>query len=71
MLDKGNSTLFYSENANTTLDKQAAQNQNIIRKWSLRILKMIDLMKPGLSMKKKRFVISLRPIQYLEEVLLF
>lgn len=44
-------------------------NQYIIRKWSLSILEMIELMKPGLSMKKKRFVISLRPIKYLEEVL--
>ena len=61
----------FREDANTTLDKQAAQNQNIIRKWSLSILKTIELMKPGLSMKKKRFVISLCPIQYLEEVLSF
>lgn len=61
----------FREDANTTLDRQAAQNQNIIRKWSLGILKMIEVMKPGLSMKKKRFVISLRPIKYLEEVLSF
>lgn len=61
----------FREDANTTLDKQAAQNQNIIRKWSLSILKMIEIMKPGLSLKKKRFAISLRPIQYLEEVLSF
>ena len=61
----------FREDANTTLDKQAAQNQNIMRKWSLSILKMIELMKPGLSMKKKRFVISLRPIKSLEEVLSF
>ena len=59
----------FREDANTTLDKQAAQNQNIIRKWRLSILKMLEIMKPGLSMKKKRFVISLRPIKYLEEVL--
>lgn len=61
----------FREDANTTLDKQAAQNQNIIRKWSLSILKMIEIMKPGLSLKKKRYAISLRPIQYLEEVLSF
>ena len=29
----------------------------------------ISSLKPGLSMKKKWFVISLRPIKYLEEVL--
>ncbi len=61
----------FREDANHTIDKQAAQNLNIIRKWSLSILKMIEIMKPGLSMKKKRFVISLRPIQYLEEILAF
>ena len=59
----------FREDANTTLDKQAAQNQNIIRKWSLSILKTIELLTPGLSMKKKRYMISLCPIQYLEEVL--
>ena len=42
----------FRKDANTTLDKQAVHNQNIIRKWSLSILKMIELMKPGLSMKK-------------------
>jgi hypothetical protein len=63
--------VIFREDANTILDKQAAQNQNIIRKWSLSILKMIEIMKPGLFLKKKRFVISLGPIQYLEEVLSF
>lgn len=61
----------FREDADATLDKQAAQNQNIIRKWSLSILKTVELLKPGLSMKKKRFAISLRPIKYLEEVLSF
>jgi len=61
----------FREDANTTLDKQAAQNQNIIRKWSLSILKMIKIMKSGLSLWKKRFAISLCPIKYLEEVLSF
>ena len=61
----------FREDANQTFDKQAAQNLNIIRKWSLSILKMVEIMKPGLSMRKKRFAISLRPIKYLEEVLAF
>ena len=61
----------FREDANRTIDKQAAQNLNIIRKWSLSILKMIEISKPGLSMRKKRFVIGLRPIQYLEKVLSF
>ena len=52
-----------------TIDKTAAQNLNIIRKWSLSILKPAQLTRHKLSMRKKRFVISLRPIQYLEELL--
>ena len=59
----------FREDANTTIDKMAAQNHNIIRKWCLSILKMIELMDKKLSLKKKRFVIGLRPIMFLEEVL--
>lgn len=61
----------FCEDANATIDKVSAQNLNIIRKWSLSILKMMELTKQKLSMKKKRFVISLSPIKYLEEVLEF
>ena len=63
----------FREDANTTIDKMAAQNHNIIRKWCLSILKMIELSLriKHLSMKKKRFAISLKPIQFLEEVLSF
>lgn len=59
----------FREDANTTVDKAAAQNLNIIRKWCLSILKPAELTRHKLSMRKKRFVISLRPIQYLEKVL--
>ena len=60
-----------TSNANTTIEKTAAQNQNIIRKWCLSILKMAEVSTrtKRLSMSKKRFVISLRPIKFLEEVL--
>ena len=63
----------FREYANETVDKLAAQNHNIIRKWCLSILKMVELSLriKRLSMKKKRFVIRLRPIQFLEEVLDF
>ena len=59
----------FREDANTTIDKMAAQNLNIIRKWSLSILKPAQMTRHKLSMRKKRFVVSLRPIQYLEELL--
>ncbi len=61
----------FREDANTTIDKTAAQNQNIIRKWCLSILKPLELSKRKLSLKKKRFVISMKPFQLLEEVLNF
>ena len=61
----------FKEDGNQTIDKQAAQNLNIIRKWSLSILKMIEIFRPNLSMKKKRFVISMDPGKFLEEVLAF
>lgn len=51
------------------IDKMAAQNLNIIRKWSLSILKPAELSRHKLPMRKKRFVVSLRPIKYLEELL--
>ena len=59
----------FREDANTTIDKMAAQNQNIIRKWSLSILKTTEVSRHKLSMRKKRYVIGLRPIKHLEEVL--
>ena len=59
----------FREDANTTLDKMAAQNLNIIRKRSLSILKPAEISRHKLSIRKKRFVVSLRPIKYLEELL--
>ena len=59
----------FREDANTTIDKMAAQNLNIIRKWSLSILKTAEVSRHKLSMRKKRYVIGLRPIKHLEEVL--
>lgn len=61
----------FREDANQTLDRQAAQNLNIIRKWCLSILKVIELFRPKLSMKKKRFIISMNPPEFLDQVLAF
>ena len=44
----------FREDANTTIDKMAAQNLNIIRKWSLSILKPAELSRHKLSMRKKK-----------------
>ena len=59
----------FREDANMTIDKTAAQNLNIIRKWCLSILKVTELSEQKLSMKKKRFAISLRPTMLLDVVL--
>ncbi len=61
----------FHEDANTTLDKRAAENLNIIRKWSLSILKMVELFRPNISMRRKRFIISMNPSEFMEQVLNF
>ena len=42
----------FKEDANTTLDKVAAQNQNIIRKWCLSMLKLIEIRGTKMSLKR-------------------
>ena len=39
--------------------------------WCLSILKVLELFRPNLSMKKKRFIISMNPPEFLEQVLAF
>lgn len=43
----------------TTKDKIAAQNLNIINKWCLSILKLFEIGKKKMSLKKKRSVFRL------------
>lgn len=59
----------FHEDDNHTLEKQAAMNLNIIRKWTLNILRLFEVLGKPLSMKKKRFVVGLDPQKYLEMVL--
>ncbi len=61
----------FREDTNHTIDRIAAQNLNIIRKFSLSILKMVEILKPKLSMRKKRFVIGHDSERFLEDVLNF
>ena len=61
----------FREDANQTIDKWSAQNLNIIRKFCLSILKVVEIFRPKLSMRKKRFVISMGAEQFLETVLNF
>ena len=52
---KANHTVsaWSKEDANTTLEKQAGMNQNIIRKWCFGILKMMDMYRRKCSIKKE------------------
>lgn len=59
----------FREDANITIDKNAAQNLNIIRKWCLSIWEITELSKRKKSMKKKRFAISLLSTMLLGVVL--
>ncbi len=58
----------FREDANRTLDKVAAQNQNILRKWALSILKLVDIRGRKMSLKRKRYNISMNPCKYLDQV---
>ncbi len=58
----------FREDANSTLDKIVAQNQNIIRKWALSILKLIDINGRKMSLKRKRYNISMNPCKWLEQI---
>ncbi len=61
----------FKEDANTTLDKIAAQNLNIINKWCLSILKLFEIGNKKRSLRKKRFCISMNAEEYLEQILNF
>ncbi len=61
----------FKEDANTTLDKIAAQNLNIMNKWCLSILKLFEIGKKKRSLRKKRFCISMNVEEYLEQILNF
>ena len=59
----------FKEDANTTQDKTAAQNLNIIHKWSLSILRLLQIGNKKLSLRKKRFYISMKAEEYLDQII--
>jgi len=59
----------FREDADHTLDKVSAYNLNIIRKLAINALKLLDVGIKGLSLKAKRYMISLNPINLLEKAL--
>ena len=61
----------FREDANHTIDKNSAQNLNIIRKFCLSVLKVVDIVQEKLSMKKKRFLLGQAVERFLDRVLNF
>ena len=59
----------FREDANKTLDEQAAFNLNIMRKFALSILKTANIGKPRTSMKLKRFYVCCNPTRLLKDLL--
>ena len=59
----------FREDYNTTIDKNAALNLNIMRKLCLSILKLIEVRKSKTSLKLKRFYISMNPEKHLAAIL--
>jgi len=59
----------FREDANKTLEKQAAFNMSIIRRLALNVLKIFDIGKKPMSLKMKRFSIGTNPEKHLESIL--
>lgn len=59
----------FHEDDDHTLEKQAAFNQNILRKLALSVLKLFDTGKKNMSLRLKRFTIGTNPEKHLETIL--
>jgi len=59
----------FREDANRTIDKQAAYNLNILRKLSANTLKLLEICKKSASMKLKRYAISCNPVKYFAKIM--
>ena len=59
----------FRDDANQTLEKQSAFNLSIMKKLALNVLKIYDIGKNALSLRKKRFKIGTNPEKHLDTVL--
>lgn len=59
----------FREDANKTIDKSSAQNLNIVRKFCLSVLKLVDVVHERLSMKKKRFLLGQATERFMDIIL--
>jgi len=58
----------FREDENRTIDKQAAYNLNVLKKLAINTLKLLDVGKK-VSMKLKRYMISLNPVKYFAKIM--
>jgi len=59
----------FREDANHTLDKAAAYNLNIVKKMAINTLRLLDVGIARVSMKGKRYMISMHFRYYLDKLL--
>jgi predicted transposase YbfD/YdcC len=59
----------FHEDDSRTVEKQAAFNQNILRKLALNVLKIFETGKKKLSTRMKRFSVSTNPEKHLQSIL--
>ena len=59
----------FREDANRTIDKQAAYNLNVLRKLAANTLKLLDICVKRASMKLKRYAISCNPVKYFAKIM--
>ena len=59
----------FREDANHTLNKAAAYNLNIVKKMAINTLKLLDVGIPRISLKNKRYLLSMNFRRYFEKVM--
>jgi len=59
----------FREDSNHTLDKAAAYNLNIVKKMAINTLRLLDVGIEKISMKNKRFVLSMDFGRYLDSIM--
>lgn len=58
----------FKEDSNKTIEETANKNMNIIRKWALSMLKILDMGRK-MSLKLKRFVICSNPADHISKIM--
>ena len=59
----------FREDANHTLEKAAAYNLNIVKKMAINTLRLVDVGIARISMKNKRYILSMKFKHYLESLM--